>query len=72
MVTVLSFNAFFSSPPGTFLLMACVTLIGWEFWFLCLPETKGKSLEEAELLFTKPFFKKIKLKTEKNEEPVFI
>lgn len=57
---------------GTFLLMACVTLIGWEFWFLCLPETKGKSLEEAELLFTKPFFKKIKLKTEKNEEPVFI
>ncbi|CAE1323587.1 SLC2A13 [Acanthosepion pharaonis] len=57
---------------GTFLLMACVTLIGWVFWFLCLPETKGKSLEEAELLFTKPFFKKIKLKTEKNEEPVFI
>ncbi|KAH1080048.1 hypothetical protein J1N35_019809 [Gossypium stocksii] len=38
---------------GAFFMFAGVSLVAWWFFFFLLPETKGKSLEEIEILFTK-------------------
>ncbi|XP_052822116.1 proton myo-inositol cotransporter [Octopus bimaculoides] len=40
---------------GSYFLMSCITLVGLTFWYVYLPETKGKKLEETEALFSKPF-----------------
>ncbi|KAJ1697128.1 hypothetical protein LUZ63_005640 [Rhynchospora breviuscula] len=36
---------------GSFFLFAGITAIGWVFIYFCLPETKGRSLEDIEMLF---------------------
>ncbi|KAM7295286.1 proton myo-inositol cotransporter [Ixodes scapularis] len=41
---------------GTFWLYAGVSALGWLFFFLFLPESKGKSLEEVEDLFAHPWW----------------
>ncbi|KAL1441121.1 hypothetical protein MTO96_008862 [Rhipicephalus appendiculatus] len=41
---------------GTFWLYAGLSLLGWFFFFLFLPETKGKSLEEVSDLFAHPWW----------------
>lgn len=38
---------------GAFFMFAGVALVAWWFFFFLLPETKGKSLEEIEIIFTK-------------------
>ncbi|KAJ9147101.1 hypothetical protein P3X46_029303 [Hevea brasiliensis] len=38
---------------GAFYLFAGVSVIGWFFFYFLFPETKGRSLEEMELLFSK-------------------
>ncbi|KDP27565.1 hypothetical protein JCGZ_20028 [Jatropha curcas] len=38
---------------GTFFLFAGVAVLGWFFFYFLFPETKGRSLEEMELLFSK-------------------
>lgn len=46
----------FGAPfVGTFLLYACLALLGALLLFVWLPETKGKSLEEVEGLFAQPW-----------------
>ena len=40
------------TPPGTFLCYGCISFAAFLFVFF-LPETKGKSLEEIELIFDK-------------------
>ncbi|XP_057296940.1 proton myo-inositol cotransporter-like [Hydractinia symbiolongicarpus] len=39
--------------PGAFFLYACITLLGFIFLAVFLPETKGKKLEEVEELFSR-------------------
>ncbi|KAJ8615753.1 hypothetical protein MRB53_035125 [Persea americana] len=39
---------------GVFFLFAGVTALSWIFFYLYLPETRGKTLEELETLFEKP------------------
>ncbi|GMH24118.1 hypothetical protein Nepgr_025961 [Nepenthes gracilis] len=39
---------------GTFFMFAGVSVVGWLFFYFVFPETKGKPLEEIEMLFTKP------------------
>lgn len=41
---------------GTFWLYAGLSLLGWFFFFLFLPETKGKCLEEVSDLFAHPWW----------------
>ncbi|GFP84451.1 probable polyol transporter 6 [Phtheirospermum japonicum] len=38
---------------GAFYLFASVAVVAWVFVFFCLPETKGRSLEEMEEVFSK-------------------
>lgn len=38
---------------GTFFLFCGIAAFAWGFFYYCCPETKGKSLEEIEMLFTK-------------------
>ncbi|KAL3619048.1 Dolichyl-phosphate-mannose--protein mannosyltransferase 6 [Castilleja foliolosa] len=38
---------------GAFYLFAGVAVVGWAFVFFCVPETKGRSLEEMEEVFSK-------------------
>ncbi|XP_028775647.1 probable polyol transporter 6 [Neltuma alba] len=38
---------------GSFFMFAGISALAWAFFFFFLPETKGKSLEEMEKLFTK-------------------
>lgn len=38
---------------GSFFMFAAISALAWAFFFFFLPETKGKSLEEMEKLFTK-------------------
>ncbi|KAF3338142.1 polyol transporter 5-like protein [Carex littledalei] len=38
---------------GSFFLFAGITAMGWVFIYFCLPETKGRSLEDIEVLFEK-------------------
>ncbi|KAL2905565.1 putative polyol transporter 3 [Bienertia sinuspersici] len=38
---------------GTFLLFGGLTVMAWLFFYFFLPETKGRSLEEIELMFSK-------------------
>ncbi|KAL0449963.1 UNVERIFIED_CONTAM: putative polyol transporter 6 [Sesamum latifolium] len=38
---------------GAFYLFASVSVVAWFFVYFCLPETKGRSLEEMEEVFTK-------------------
>lgn len=44
------------SNHGAYYLYASIAFIGWLLFFVFLPETKGKSLEEIELLFQEPLF----------------
>ncbi|KOC68688.1 Facilitated trehalose transporter Tret1, partial [Habropoda laboriosa] len=37
---------------GTFILYGCISLFGTIYFYLCLPETKGKSLQEIEDYFS--------------------
>lgn len=37
---------------GTFILYGCISLLGTIYFYLCLPETKGKSLQEIEDYFS--------------------
>ncbi len=52
-LVVLLFPHFLASIGGaaTFLFLALMSLLQWLFTFLYVPETKGKSLEEIELLW---------------------
>jgi sugar porter (SP) family MFS transporter len=54
-LVVLLFPHFLASVGGaaTFLFLALMSLLQWLFTYLYVPETKGKSLEEIELLWTK-------------------
>ena len=36
---------------GTFFMYTCVTALAWCFYCTSLPETKGRSLEDMEILF---------------------
>ncbi|XP_057419525.1 probable polyol transporter 6 [Lotus japonicus] len=38
---------------GAFFLFAGMSVLAWVFFYFCLPETKGKSLEEMEMVFSK-------------------
>ncbi|XVE66667.1 hypothetical protein DITRI_Ditri08aG0096700 [Diplodiscus trichospermus] len=38
---------------GAFFLFAGIATIGWVFFYVCMPETRGKTLEEIEWLFGK-------------------
>ncbi|KAH1120379.1 hypothetical protein J1N35_003539 [Gossypium stocksii] len=38
---------------GAFFLFAGIATIGWVFFYVCMPETRGKTLEEIECLFGK-------------------
>ncbi|XP_054810221.1 probable polyol transporter 6 [Prosopis cineraria] len=38
---------------GTFFLFCGISAVAWTFFFICCPETKEKSLEEIEMLFSK-------------------
>ncbi|KAL9327753.1 hypothetical protein ACSQ67_002756 [Phaseolus vulgaris] len=38
---------------GAFFMFAGISVLAWLFFYFCLPETKGKSLEEMEMLFSK-------------------
>ncbi|KAJ1419043.1 Sugar/inositol transporter [Sesbania bispinosa] len=38
---------------GTFFMFAGISILAWVFFFLCLPETKGRALEEMEMIFSK-------------------
>jgi sugar porter (SP) family MFS transporter len=38
---------------GSFFLYAGIAALSWVFIYFCLPETKGRSLEDIEVLFTK-------------------
>ncbi|XP_052862109.1 facilitated trehalose transporter Tret1-2 homolog [Anopheles cruzii] len=48
---------------GTFILYGCFSFVGTVFFYLCLPETKGKSLQEIEDYFSG------RLKTLKKAKP---
>lgn len=48
---------------GAFLLYCCLGALGWVIFFLFLPETSGKSLEEMEELFSGPVVVACKKKT---------
>ncbi|EDO46902.1 predicted protein [Nematostella vectensis] len=37
--------------PGAFWLYGCIAVAGWVFFFVFVPETKGKTLEELDSLF---------------------
>jgi sugar phosphate permease len=37
---------------GAFMLYGCISIVGSIFFYLCLPETKGKSLQEIEDYFS--------------------
>ena len=43
------------TKQGAFYLYASLALLGWIFFLFQLPETKGKTLEQMESLFTKGF-----------------
>lgn len=45
-------NAF--SSQGAFAWYACWNFAGWVFCYFCLPETKGLSLEELDMVFNVP------------------
>ncbi|CAJ2635557.1 unnamed protein product [Trifolium pratense] len=50
---------------GTFFMFASISVIGWIFFYFFLPETKGKALEEMEMLFTKKSSgKNVEMKTD--------
>ncbi|MBA0641020.1 hypothetical protein Goklo_025615 [Gossypium klotzschianum] len=38
---------------GAFFLFAGIATVGWVFFYVCMPETRGKTLEEIECLFGK-------------------
>ncbi|KAK9165570.1 hypothetical protein Scep_000761 [Stephania cephalantha] len=38
---------------GTFFLFACIAVLAWFFFFFFCPETKGRALEEMEMVFSK-------------------
>ncbi|KAE8706088.1 putative polyol transporter 1 [Hibiscus syriacus] len=38
---------------GAFCLFASIASVGWVFFYLCMPETRGKTLEETKKLFGK-------------------
>lgn len=38
---------------GSFFMFAGISVLAWVFFYISLPETKGKSLEEMEMLFSK-------------------
>ena len=38
---------------GAFFMFAGMAVLAWLFFFFCLPETKGRSLEEMEMVFSK-------------------
>nr|AFK38433.1 unknown [Lotus japonicus] len=38
---------------GAFFLFAGMSVVAWVFFYFCLPETKGKALEEMEMVFSK-------------------
>ena len=51
------------SRYGSFWLYAGITILGWVFVFLFLPETKGRTLEQVEELFQRPLCPPLGLNT---------
>ncbi len=45
------------SPMGTFWMFAAVTILGGIWVWVTIPETKGRSLESMDVLFTLPWYK---------------
>ncbi|XP_074374983.1 putative polyol transporter 6 [Apium graveolens] len=56
---------------GTFFMFAGISLVAWLFFFFCLPETKGRSLEEMEQVFSKRSSKPQKSSVEVQPESEF-
>ena len=54
-VTSMTFISLYNAITigGAFFLFAGIAAIGWVFFYVCLPETRGKTLEEMEWLFGK-------------------
>ncbi|KAJ1415299.1 Sugar/inositol transporter [Sesbania bispinosa] len=50
------------SMGGTFFLLTGINALAWWFYYTLLPETKGRSLEEMEILFGKDSKSEVKMK----------
>jgi MFS family permease len=53
---------------GSFFLFAGVAAVGWLFFYACLPETRGRTLEDMEVLFGSFFKWRSALKDEQRKE----
>ncbi|KAJ6896597.1 hypothetical protein NC651_022707 [Populus alba x Populus x berolinensis] len=53
---------------GSFFLFAGVATVGWLFFYACLPETRGRTLEDMEVLFGSFFKWRSALKDEQRKE----
>ncbi|CAD7076969.1 unnamed protein product [Hermetia illucens] len=55
---------------GAFMLYGCISLVGMIFFYLCLPETKGRTLQEIEDYFSGRIKSLKKEKPKKGADPI--